>query len=1081
MKTFSVQSGLAGPPSACSCAPDRIDVFAVVGDGRVWRWPLIGSTWLAPAPLAANGSFPHEGVCAISSAPGRVEVFAIDQGSRTPRWWRGDGAAFTVGQNLGGPAIPAVPVAAVAASPSDIDVFAVDAKGLVQWWHWNGTNWTGPEPLAGGPTLSAERIAAVSPSPGQLDVFAVGPDRHLWHWRKTAAMPWGIQDLGGDLPSEGVSAVSWGPGRIDVFAAPREPDNGMQHWWQQGTSVFSAPESLGGSLVTGSVSAVSHAPDRLDVFAVTADQRIAQWQWNGRSWSGPDLRGSSIPAGDLSAVVRKPHRLDVFGVGAGNTLRKWPGGGVENSTNQPWTNWPTNHTKNAPPGVLRPDNIEELANIIQEAELAGQGVRAVGSSWSNSDTAVSPGYVVETDELNAVLTNVLSTSLNAVGSGMRLVHVEAGIKLFALNDLLDARDLALKTLGGSTGQSLAGAVSTSVHGMDIDLEPLPDMVRAIHLVGPGGVQHWIEPGSRPITEREALTATLELADENVHYDDDWFYSVLVSMGSLGIIYSLVVEVEPQYDLIQTRVAVGWKDMKEKLSVNGTAGDPFAGNRGVQVVLDPFPAGDGSRTCYLTTRTRGPATGPYRPHTVDPDPKFLAPGLLAGFRVNSSSIDNMVNLATSRNQSAGSYQGWAHTLSGGGDAGAVKGLTVEALFDANSTTYLEFLDAALEIIRAAYYVEQPPQAYLGWISVRFQGPSQAYLSPQHRFRRTCSIEFAAAWREPPLPGVGWADTPVLLSRIEAEAKEPKYGGIQHWGLNNALDGSDVARAYPMLNLWRSVRWQLTKGGTLKTFDSDFTRRCGLSDPPHFVRCADFGSDGKTDFAVWRPSTGTWMVMDDAVLTRPLNPDVRISVAAGERLQRVVSRHNQQWGQVGDIPVPGRYDSDNQTDFAVWRPSTGTWWVFDSATGAQRSQQWGQAGDVPVPGDYDGDGKTDFAVWRPSTGTWFVIDSATGAQRSQQWGQAGDIPVQGRYGSNNKTDFAVWRPSTGTWWIFDSETGAQRSQQWGLPDDLPVPGDYDGDGKTDFAVWRPSTGTWWIIDSSSGAQRSQQWGQFGDIPV
>jgi hypothetical protein len=33
-------------------------------------------------------------------------------------------------------------------------------------------------------------------------------------------------------------------------------------------------------------------------------------------------------------------------------------------------------------------------------------------------------------------------------------------------------------------------------------------------------------------------------------------------------------------------------------------------------------------------------------------------------------------------------------------------------------------------------------------------------------------------------------------------------------------------------------------------------------------------------------------------------------------------------------------------------------------------------VPQPADYDGDGRADMAVYRGSTGEWFIFGSATG---------------------------------------------------------------------------------------------------------
>ena len=78
---------------------------------------------------------------------------------------------------------------------------------------------------------------------------------------------------------------------------------------------------------------------------------------------------------------------------------------------------------------------------------------------------------------------------------------------------------------------------------------------------------------------------------------------------------------------------------------------------------------------------------------------------------------------------------------------------------------------------------------------------------------------------------------------------------------------------------------------------------------------------------------------------------------------------------------------------------------------------EASTSPSTADFDGDGKADLAVYRPSTGQWFVEESSTNyaGQLLATFGGPKDIPVPANYNGNGKADVAVYRPTTGQWFF------------------------------------------------------------------
>ncbi|MFN0138481.1 MAG: FG-GAP repeat domain-containing protein [Pyrinomonadaceae bacterium] len=171
-----------------------------------------------------------------------------------------------------------------------------------------------------------------------------------------------------------------------------------------------------------------------------------------------------------------------------------------------------------------------------------------------------------------------------------------------------------------------------------------------------------------------------------------------------------------------------------------------------------------------------------------------------------------------------------------------------------------------------------------------------------------------------------------------------------------------------------------------------------------------------------------------------------------------------------------------DLAVWRPSSGVWWVMGGAAGSQPAVQgWGINGDIPAQGDFDGDGKTDFSIFRPSSGEWWILKSSDGTYYSQQFGISTDNLAQADYDGDGRTDVAVWRASDGVWYIISSSTGGVQYAQYGTAGDKPAPADYDGDGRADIAVWRDSNHNFYSINSSNSQYVSSNFATSVTLPT
>jgi hypothetical protein len=206
--------------------------------------------------------------------------------------------------------------------------------------------------------------------------------------------------------------------------------------------------------------------------------------------------------------------------------------------------------------------------------------------------------------LASILSRAAVTATAAGPAQKHYFHVEAGITMEEIGPLLDAQSprLQLGASGGNPGATLAGSIATATHGAEFSAALLIDRVRAVHLVGPGGQQWWIE-GAESIANPTKLIQKFPGLDA-AHIisgtspvqgilPQDWLNAVVVSMGCMGVLYSVVIEVFPLGGSQQVTTQMTWLGLLGKVSSQDSTLLGFTGQRVVSVLrntADPaFPA------------------------------------------------------------------------------------------------------------------------------------------------------------------------------------------------------------------------------------------------------------------------------------------------------------------------------------------------------------------------------------------------------------------------------------------------------------------------------------------------------------
>jgi len=192
-----------------------------------------------------------------------------------------------------------------------------------------------------------------------------------------------------------------------------------------------------------------------------------------------------------------------------------------------WVNW-SGSVEAAPTAVYEPATEADLVAVVKR-HAPEDTIRAVGAGHSFTRLGETDDVLVSMERLTGI--ESVDREAGDADRGGRAT-VLAGTRIEEMNAALAEEGLAMETMGDIDQQRLAGALATGTHGTGTEFGVLATQVAELRLVTADG---------------EVVTLSPE--------DGVQFGATQVSLGALGLVSAVTLDLLPAYDLTMVRRAV----------------------------------------------------------------------------------------------------------------------------------------------------------------------------------------------------------------------------------------------------------------------------------------------------------------------------------------------------------------------------------------------------------------------------------------------------------------------------------------------------------------------------------------------